>query len=605
MPRDFYSELARELKQKKLGKDEATRVKIKLTQKYGMGKIPNDIEVFLNLPEPEAKQLQQQLRIKPVRTISGIASISLMTKPYGCPHGRCTFCPGGPNSAFGDVPQSYTGKEPATMRAIRAGFDPYLQVFSRLEQYAVTGQSFDKVELIIQGGTFPWLPQDYKEEFVGHVFKAMNDFSKEFFGKGSDEIDLRHYKEFFEMPGEFKNEERVKRVTERMLQLKKGNGYDSKKETTAEFLLRQQKINETAKVRCIGLTIETKPDWGKAPHGNHMLKLGCTRVELGIESVYEQQLKLTNRGHTINDTKESLQQLKDLGLKINAHYMLGLPGSTKESDLEGLKELFSNPDFRPDMLKIYPCLVIKGTPLYLQWQKGQFTPITTAEAAEVISEFKRFVPKWCRIMRVNRDIPTYVTSAGIDRTNLRQYVQQLQKQKGIICNCIRCREIGRKGWSDKGTAAQFREERNAQSGSPRFAPLSTLTDKSTITVTEYEGSGGKEFFIAAEDPVNDAIIGFCRMRFPTQQLRSEITPTTAIIRELHVYATAVAIGNEPDEKTKLQHRGFGRKLMAAAEKIAKENGMDKMLVISGVGAKEYYKKLWYGYDGPYMGKKLQ
>ncbi|MBI3036622.1 tRNA uridine(34) 5-carboxymethylaminomethyl modification radical SAM/GNAT enzyme Elp3 [Candidatus Woesearchaeota archaeon] len=576
MPKDFYSELARELKQEKLSKDEATRVKIKLTQKYGMGKIPNDIEVFLNLPESEAKQLQQQLRIKPVRTISGIASISLMTKPYGCPHGRCTFCPGGPNSAFGDVPQSYTGREPATMRAIRAGFDPYLQVFSRLEQYAVTGQSFDKVELIIQGGTFPWMPQDYKEEFAGHVFKAMNDFSKEFFGKGSDEIDLRHYKEFFEMPGEFKNEERVRRVTERMLQLKKGSGYDSEKETTAEFLLRQQKINETAKVRCIGLTVETKPDWGRASHGDHMLKLGCTRVELGIESVYEQQLKLTNRGHTIKDAKESLQQLKDLGLKINAHYMLGLPCSSREMDLEGLKELFRNPDYRPDMLKIYPCLVIKGTPLYTQWQQEKFKPITTAEAAEVISEFKRFVPKWCRIMRINRDIPTYVTSAGIDRTNLRQYVQQLQRQKGIICSCIRCREIGRRGWSGK----------------------------SEITVSEYEGSGGKEFFIAAEDPVNDAIIGFCRMRFPSQQLRPEITKTTAIIRELHVYATAVAIGNEPDEKTKLQHRGFGRKLMAAAEEIAKKNGMDKMLVTSGVGAREYYKKLGYDYDGLYMGKML-
>ncbi|MBI2580239.1 tRNA uridine(34) 5-carboxymethylaminomethyl modification radical SAM/GNAT enzyme Elp3 [Candidatus Woesearchaeota archaeon] len=590
MTKEFYTELAGELKQKKLDKDSATKVKIRLASKYGLKKIPNDVEVFLNIPEAQAKSLKRQLRIKPVRTISGIASISIMTKPYGCPHGRCTFCPGGPKSVFGDVPQSYTGREPATMRAIRAGFDPYLQVFSRLEQYAVTGQAFDKVELIIQGGTFPWMPQDYREEFIGYAYKAMNDFSSRFFGNNG-EINLRQYKQFFEMPGEFKNEERVKRVTEKMLQLKKGSGYDSEKETTAEFLLLQQKKNETAKVRCIGLTIETKPDWGKTEHGNHMLKLGCTRVELGIESVYEQQLKLTNRGHTIKDTKESLQQLKDLGLKINAHYMLGLPSSmtffdkkvnqkndcgSRESDLEGLKELFANPDYRPDMLKIYPCLVIKGTPLYLQWRKEKFTPITTAEAAEIISEFKRFVPKWCRIMRVNRDIPTHVTSAGIDRTNLRQYVLQLQQQKGILCNCIRCREIGRKGWSGK----------------------------SEITVTEYEGSRGKEFFIAAEDPVNDAIIGFCRMRFPLQQLRPEITKTTAIVRELHVYATAVAIGNEPDEKTKMQHRGFGRKLMAAAEEIAKKNGMDKMLVISGVGAKEYYKKLGYDYDGAYMGKVL-
>ncbi len=572
----FYAELVGELKQKKPDKDSATRLKIKLAAKHGLKKIPNDIEVFLNIPEADAGLLRQQLRIKPVRTISGIASVSIMTKPYGCPHGRCTFCPGGPDSAFGDVPQSYTGREPAAMRALRANFDPYLQVFSRLEQYAVTGQAFDKVELIIQGGTFPWMPVDYREEFIGYAYKAMNDFSREFFIGGSDEVDLQRYKEFFEMPGDFRDAKRVKRVTQKMLRLKGSSGYGSSNESVSGFLLRQQKLNERAKIRCIGLTIETKPDWGKTEQGNHMLKLGCTRVELGIESVHGRELRLTNRGHTIKDTKESLQQLKDLGFKINAHYMLGLPGSTRKSDIEGLKELFANPDFRPDMLKIYPCLVIKGTPLYLQWERKQFTPISTAEAAEIISEFKRFVPKWCRIMRVNRDIPTYVTSAGVDRTNLRQYVLQLQQQKGIICNCIRCREIGRRGWSGK----------------------------SKITLTDYEGSNGKEFFIAAEDPVNDAIIGFCRMRFPSQQLRSEITAATAIIRELHVYATAVAIGNEPGEKTKLQHRGFGRKLMAAAEKIAKGNGRDKMLVISGVGTREYYRKLGYGYDGPYMGKKL-
>ncbi len=568
----FYAELAAELRKGRLSKDAAARVKIRLAKKYGLGRIPGNIEVFLNVPERDAVALKKHLMIKPVRTISGIASVSIMTRPYGCPHGRCTFCPGGPNSVFGDVPQSYTGREPAAMRAIRANFDPYLQVFSRLEQYAVTGQSFDKVELIIQGGTFPWMPVDYREEFAGYAYKAMNDFSREFFGRRG-ELNLKKYKAFFEMPGGFRDEERVKRVTGKMLKLKGSRGSES----ASGFLLRQQKINEKARIRCVGLTIETKPDWGKLEHGNHMLKLGATRVELGVESVYDRELKLTNRGHTINDTKESLRQLKDIGFKINAHYMIGLPGSTRESDLEGLKELFSNPDFRPDMLKIYPCLVIRGTPLYAQWQRGQFTPITTAAAADVIAEFKRFVPRWCRIMRVNRDIPTCVTSAGIGSTNLRQCVEQLQRQKGIICNCIRCREIGRRGWSGQ----------------------------SEIKVSEYEGSRGKEFFIAAEDPVNDAIIGFCRMRLPSQQLRKEITASAAIIRELHVYAAAAAIGEKTKRGGKLQHRGFGRKLMAKAEEIARKSGMGRMLVISGVGAKEYYKKLGYGYDGAYMAKTLR
>jgi elongator complex protein 3 len=562
----FYTELASELKKKDLSKDEETNLKIRLTKKYSMKKIPNNIEVFLNLPEKEAKFLRKKLITKPVRTISGIASISIMTKPYGCPHGKCTFCPGGPDSEFGDVPQSYTGREPATMRAIRAKFDPYVQVFSRLEQYSVTGQDFDKIELIIQGGTFPWMPDDYKEKFIALAFKAMNDFSEQFFDENG-EFDLGKYKEFFEMPGEFQDDERVARVSEKILKLENAE---------KTVLLDQQEKNEMAKIKCVGLTIETKPDWGKAEHGNHMLKLGCTRVELGIQSVYEEPLKLTNRGHNLQDTKDSIQQLKDLGFKINVHYMLGLPGVDREKELDGLKELFSNPAFKPDMLKIYPCLVIKGTPLFIQWERGQYKPIETAEAAEIISEFKRFIPKWCRIMRVNRDIPTNATSAGIDRTNLRQYVEKLQKEKGIICNCIRCREIGRKGWSGN----------------------------SDIKVTEYEASGGKEFFIAAEDDENDALIGFCRMRFPSEQLREEITPKTAIIRELHVYATAVAVGNKPDQGSKLQHRGFGKMLMEKAEEVAEKHGMDKMLVISGIGTREYYKKLGYKRDGVYMGKSL-
>ena len=193
MTKDFYSELAAELGKKMQSKDDATKLKMVLTKKHGLAKVPSDIEVFLNLPEAQAGKLKQQLGIKPVRTISGIASVSIMTMPYGCPHGRCTFCPGGPKSAFGDVPQSYTGREPATMRAIRAGFDPYLQVFSRLEQYSVTGQAFDEIELIVQGGTFPWMPQDYKEGFIGYAYKAMNDFSEEFY-QGISEINLQHYK---------------------------------------------------------------------------------------------------------------------------------------------------------------------------------------------------------------------------------------------------------------------------------------------------------------------------------------------------------------------------------------------------------------------------
>ncbi len=562
----FYSELIAAIKKGKASDLEA--LKLELSGRHGLRKLPSNIDVLLNSTDEDLKSLK--LVTKPVRTISGVATISIMTAPAGCPHGKCTFCPGGPNSFFGNVPQSYTGKEPATMRAILNDFDSYLQVFSRLEQYAVLGQSFDKIELIIQGGTFPSMSQSYQEWFVADAYRAMNDFSAEFFHKGS--INMRKFKDFFELPGEYRNEERAKRVREKILQLRNKTAAEN---NSSKLLRTEQKRNETAKVRCIGLTIETKPDWGFLEEGNQMLKLGCTRVELGVQSVYELPLKLTNRGHTIADTIKSIRTLKDLGFKINAHYMLGLPGVKREDELKGLRQLFDNPDFRPDMMKIYPLLVMKGTPLHIQWERGQYAPITTMEAAEIISEAKRFFPKWVRIMRVNRDIPTYVTSAGIDRTNLRQYVQQLQQKKSIACNCIRCREAGR---SKKAESAE-------------------------ITVTEYDASEAKEFFIAAEDVKNNVLLGFCRLRFPSQQLRKEITDTTAIIRELHVYSSAVAIGEKAKGK-QVQHRGFGKKLMETAEKIAKSNGYSKMLVISGIGAKEYYKKLGYDYEGVYMGKQL-
>ncbi|MBS3133179.1 tRNA uridine(34) 5-carboxymethylaminomethyl modification radical SAM/GNAT enzyme Elp3 [Candidatus Woesearchaeota archaeon] len=565
----FYSELVEAIKKEKPA--DMTNLKIILSRKHGMKKVPSNIEVFLNSSEDELKGLK--LVTKPTRTLSGVASISIMTAPFGCPHGRCTFCPGGPNSVFGNVPQSYTGHEPATMRAIRNNFDAYMQVFSRLEQYAVLGQDFDKIELIIQGGTFPSMDKTYQDEFIACAYKAMSDFSEEFFA--DDKLNLQKFKEFFELPSEYRNEERVKRVKEKILQLKSKTTTKNNGSSSNELLRIEQKRNETAKIRCIGLTIETKPDWGLLEHGNQLLKLGCTRVELGVQSVYETPLKLTNRGHSIADTIQSTKILKDLGFKINAHYMLGLPGVARDEEISGLKQLFSNPDFKPDMLKIYPLLVIEGTPLYLQWKRGQYEPISTSEAAEIISEAKRFFPKWVRVMRVNRDIPTYVTSAGVDRTNLRQYVQKLQQKKNILCNCIRCREVGR----------------------------NKMFENAEITVTEYDASGGKEFFIAAEDSKNNVLLGFCRLRFPSQQLREEITATAALIRELHVYAAAVAVGKEAEEK-QVQHRGYGKKLMEKAEEIAKENGYDKMLVISGAGAKEYYKKLGYDYEGVYMGKKL-
>jgi elongator complex protein 3 len=556
---EMYRELIETIKKKKISKSALAKLKVKLCSKYKVKEMPTDIKILLNATAKDLKKLR--LVTKPTRTISGVAAVAVMSYPFKCPHGKCLMCPGGPSSFFGNTPQSYTGKEPATMRAIRNNYDAYYQTMNRLEHYIVMGQNPEKVELIIMGGTFPSFKKDYQEDFIKNCFKAMNDFSDLFYKKG--ELDFAKFKEFFELPGEVGDPERAKKVHAKLKELKQKN----KKSLESE-----QKRNERAIIKCVGLTLETRPDYAKLKDANEMLRLGCTRVELGVQSVYEKALKKIKRGHTVKDTIESIKILKDLGFKINAHYMLGLPGVNKNMDLKGLHELFSNSDFRPDMLKIYPCMVLEGTEIYKLWKNKKYKPLSTEDAAEIISEAKRFIPSYVRIMRVQRDIPTYITVAGVDKTNLRQYVEQLANKKNIKCRCIRCREIGR----------------------------AKKIGKPEIKIIYYSASNGNEFFISAEDKY-DNLFGFCRLRFPSQFLRKEITEDSALIRELHVYGTAAGIGKKGD----IQHKGIGKRLLQHAEDIAKNYYKNKIVVISGIGVREYYKRLGYKLEGPYMVKKIR
>ncbi len=554
----FYQEIITELKQKTLSNRELTKLKRDLAIKHKLDHIPSNINIILHAKIEDIEELKPKLLTKPTRTISGVAPVAIMTKPLPCPHGKCIMCPGGVESEFGNVPQSYTGKEPATMRGIRNNYDAYLQVFNRLEQYILLGHNCEKVELILMGGTFPSFPVDYQEEFVKYAFKAMNDFGKLFFV--DDEFDYVKFKEFFELPVEsLGDQERVKRIQGKLLEMK----------GESELVTEQEK-NETAKIKCVAFCIETRPDYGMLKEGNQMLKLGCTRVELGIQSVYEEVLKEIQRGHTAEETKKSIKILKDLGFKVAGHYMPGLPNTDKEKDLAGMKKLFEDPDYQPDMLKLYPCMVTKGTELYNRYQEGKFKPLTTEEAAELIAEFKKSIPEYCRIQRVQRDIPTYQIEAGVEMTNLRQYLHQKFK---VQCRCIRCRE-------PKGKKINW--------------------EKVEVKVDEYSASGGKEFFISAEDSENDLLIGFCRLRFPAQSLREEITTNSALIRELHVYGTATALG----EEGVVQHKGWGKKLMEKAEEICSVNGKKKVVVISGIGVKKYYQKLGYQKEGVYMVKEV-
>ncbi len=558
MHADFYAELIKEIIASSPNKDRLGRLKHQLCKKYKIARPPTDIDILIRTPDEQRAAVMPFLQSKPVRTASGVVPIAVMTKPLPCPHGKCTFCPGGPGSVYGDVPQSYTGREPSTMRALRNLYDPYLIVMNRLEQYTLLGHAQDKVELILQGGTFPAMDVSYQEEVVRDALSGLNDFGELFFSSDWS-FDLHAFKTMFSLPGQIGDAKRASEVQERLLAVKN---------KIVRTLESEQERNETARIRCVGLTIETKPDWGKLAHGNEMLRLGCTRVEVGVQSVYDEVLHRTHRGHTFADTLECFAILKDLGFKITAHYMPGLPLTDRERDLAGMRQLFSDAGLKPDQLKIYPCMVAPGTPLYLEYQRGTFVPISADEAALRISTFKKEVPEYCRILRVNRDVPTTQWAAGVEMTNLRQH---MDKKFPVECRCIRCRE-----------------------------PKGEGSDQVELVVDEYDSSGGTEFFFHYEDKKNDAILGFCRMRYPPRSLRTEITTESALIRELHVYGQATALGAEGS----VQHKGLGKKLMAEAESRARRDGKKKMVVISGIGVREYYAKLGYRREGPYMVKNL-
>jgi elongator complex protein 3 len=395
---------------------------------------------------------------------------------------------------------------------------------------------------------------------VKYAFKAMNDFGRMFYR--NDKLQFKKFKKFFELPGNINDLEREERIKKRILKLKRKCSLAS-----------EQKKNEKEKLRCVALCIESRPDYCGKKEINQMLKLGCTRVELGVQSTYDKVLKRIERGHSVENSVRAIQLLKDSFLKIGFHVMPGLPSSSPEMDTKMFKELFSDQKFMPDALKIYPCMVLKGTKLYKEWKKKRYNPLTTGEAIKIIIAAKKYIPKFCRVMRIQRDIPSKVTEAGVDITNLRQKIHELMARKNVKCDCIRCRE-------------------------PRNKKIDFKNVK--LLRYNYDASGGKEVFLSFEDTKNDILLGFCRLRKPYKPFRKEIISSSAGIRELHVYGKAIPIG----KKGSIQHKGYGKKLLNEAEKTAKELKARKILVISGIGTREYYKRLGYRKDGCYMSKKL-
>ncbi len=339
--------------------------------------------------------------------------------------------------------------------------------------------------------------------------------------------------------------------------------------------------NETADRRCVAMCIETRPDWALEYQINQMLDFGATRVELGVQIPDDENYKLTKRGHTVEDVIKSTKMLKDSGFKVYYHYMCNLPGSDLKKDLEMFKILFDNPDMRPDGVKIYPCLVMENTELHKWFNEDRHYAYTSDESIELLAKLKNNVPRYARISRVMRDIPAEYVVGGTKYSHLRDAVKAKMLQKGEKCVCTRCREVGYNLLCGKHI------------------------DENEIKLTraDYEASGGHEVFLSFEDVKNDMLVGLLRLRFPSQPFRPEIAPKTSLVREIHVFGKETGIGNN-FAADQFQHRGFGKKLLEEAEKISKENKMEKIAVISGVGAREYYKKLGYILEGAYMVKKL-
>lgn len=459
-------------------------------------------------------KFERVLKLKKIRTISGVTPLAVFTKPYPCP-GECLYCP-----IQDGIPKSYLDDEPAVMRAVDAGFSAKKQVENRLNALDQIGHPTDKIELIVMGGTFSAIPYSERKKFIVDCLVACN-----------------HEK--------------------------------------SENLTIAQKKNEKAPHRLVGITFETRPDLIDEQEVDRLRELGGTRVEIGVQSINDNVLLKVKRGHKANATIKATRLLKDAGFKVCYHLMPNLPSSTLKKDLEVFKEVFENPNFVPDMLKIYPCVVTFQAPLYEWYKRGKFKPYSDKELIELLIKIKQILPEWVRVNRLGRDIPVVNIAGGTKTSNIRQVVQREMKKRGLKCQCIRCREVKTK------TGFRVQDLR--------------------LKVSQYNASGGKEYFFQFVDNDNN-LYAMLRLRLPSKRVIFPVLKSSSIIREVHTFGPAVPI--EKESQVEPQHRGLGKKLIDQAEKITKKEGLSKVSVISGVGARKYYRRLGYRLVNSYMIKYL-
>lgn len=527
---DVYQSTIKELIKKKIKTpDKLAKIKRESAKRFRVS-CPSNIQLLKEYHKllgkkriKRNKELEKLLRKRPIRTLSGVAVVSLFTKPYPCP-GKCIFCP-----TEKGLPKSYLRGEPAAERALKLDFDPFLQVEKRIESLKQQGHPTDKIEIRIIGATFSFYPRNYKIWFFTNLFAAANQRKK----------------------------------------LKKAN---------LKTLKKEQRTNEKTKNRIVGISIETRPDFISKKEVLLMRELGITMVELGVQIVSDEILKKCRRGHTVKEIVSATKILKDAGFKVMYQLMPNLPGSNPEKDFQAFKEIFENEDYKPDWLKIYPCLVCEEAKLYEIWKKGNYKPYPDKELINLLIEIKRIIPCWIRIARLFRDIPAPKIKAGSKISNLREVIQKEMKKKKYECKCLRCREV-RERYNPREKIYLFREN--------------------------YKASNGKEIFLSFENKRRTKLFAFLRLRVPSQVFEKEkyfisVLENTAIIRELHTYGQMIEMSKK---SLAPQHQGLGKKLMQEAEKITKkEFKLKRVSVISGVGVRKYYQKLGYKLKNTYMVK---
>lgn len=518
----------------------------------------------------------QALRLKPVRTASGVTPVTVLTKPFPCP-GKCIFCPNDIR-----MPKSYIHDEPGAQRAERNYFDPYLQTYNRLQALHNIGHPVEKVELIVLGGTWSFYPPAYQRWFIAECFRAMNEFGV-VDGRAAREQEYRdieakrqaaqgwsatndptHNREVLaqhQIQGTHLAKRYNQVVSELYTAPEKKLGLDLFQQASWESVLTAQKINETATVRCVGLVLETRPDNISEEEVISLRKLGATKTQIGVQSLSDDVLTANNRGHDVAATRKAFALLRQAGFKIHAHWMANLYGSSPEQDMLDFEKLFSDPDFCPDELKIYPCSLIDSAELMQYYQDGRWRPYTFDELRMVVKHCLQKAPAYCRLTRVIRDIPSTDIVVGNHVTNLRQVIENELVQEGISLQEIRSREVRHR----------------------TIAP-----SKLTLAEVPYETSSSHEVFLQWIEPETNVIAAFLRLSLPKKPSFISELQASAIIREVHVYGQSVALSE--GESSKAQHRGLGKQLIEHAVALAHKAGFAKISVISAIGTREYYRQ---------------